>query len=134
MVLLPVCCIMFQFYSLPQWSSFSSKPDVISSTASLFHVIFCCQTNLYFISSLAHGSNCPHTRLQLHSPQQTLCSLVSSRHPVSCLISPIFRFLPVDPISPSTQSYCHCIYSFTQSYSSLTLLPCISSYIAWGRA
>lgn len=62
---------------------------------------------MYFVSSLAHGCNRPHTRLQSHSSQQTSCSLVSPRHPVSCMISPIFSFPTVDPISPPPQSYCH---------------------------
>lgn len=92
-------------------SFFFSKPDTIFSSASLIHVFFSCQTNLYVVSSPAFGCNHPLTRLQSHSSLQTSCSFVSLRHPVSCLISPIFWFLTFDPNSPPSQSYC-CLYLF----------------------
>lgn len=70
---------------------------------------FSFHTNLYVVSSPAFGCNRPLTRLQSHSSLQTSCSLVSLRHSVSCLISPIFCFLAVDPNSPSQCYCCFCL-------------------------
>lgn len=94
---------------------------------------FSCQTNLYFVSSLAHGCKCPHTRLQSHSPQQTSWSFVYLRNPVSPFISPIFCFRAFDPISLSPQSYC-CFYLFVNTILFLPLLPCVSLHTVWGKS
>lgn len=85
---------------------------------------FSCQTNLYFVSSLAHGCNHPYTRLRSHSPQQTLSSFVSFRHPVSCLISPVFGFLTVVPLSSPPQSHCH-LYLFINTILFLPHSPAL---------
>lgn len=122
MIILPACCNMWQFYSLPQKAvlSFFSHHSFLAN-----HFLYCfldscyfsCQTNLYFVSSPAFGCNRPLTRLQSHSSLQTSCSFISLRHPVSCSISPIFCFPTVDPNSPP-QSYC-CLHSFINSISFL---------------
>lgn len=68
---------------------------------------FSCQTNPSVVSPPAHGCSRPHTRLHSHSPQQTSCRFVFLRHPVLFLISSIFCFPTVYPITPPPQSYCH---------------------------
>ena len=95
---------------------------------------FSCQTDLYFVSSLAHGCSHPYTRLQSHSPQQTLCNFVSLRHPVLFLISPIFCFPTIDPISPPPQSYCH-LYLFVNTILFLPHSPALRfSFYCLGKS